>query len=72
MYTEDMGTQTDQVAFNTKALHQERIMGPVKGSIILEIHDADTGELKERIEQDNVVTLDAGIHTARLYKDSAA
>jgi hypothetical protein len=71
MYKEKMGSIKDYVAFNSKLLQHENMMGPVSGTVIFEFRDTVTGELTHRIEKKNVVTLDAGIHTARLYKDNA-
>lgn len=42
-----------------------------KGSFIIEMHDAETGELIQRHEGDNIITLDAGIQAARLFKDNS-
>ena len=41
-----------------------------KGSIIFDMYDRATGE-RTYFEKDNVITLDAGIHAARLFKDNA-
>jgi hypothetical protein len=41
----------------------------VKGRVIFEMRDARTGEIQLEHEQDNVVTLDAGLLVARLMKD---
>ena len=41
-----------------------------KGSIIFDMYDEATGE-RTYFEKNNVITLDAGIHAARLFKDNA-
>jgi len=42
---------------------------PSHGRIIFHMEDAETGEVLEHWEKDNIITLDAGIHSARLFKD---
>ena len=41
-----------------------------KGQFIIEMHDAKTGVLLESRVLNNVITLDAGIQAARLFKDN--
>ena len=41
----------------------------VQGRVFFEMRDARTGDLQLEREQDNVVTLDAGLLVARLMKD---
>lgn len=41
-----------------------------KGSIVFDMYDHATGE-RTYFEKNNVITLDAGIHAARLFKDNA-
>ena len=43
----------------------------VKGRVFFEMRDAQTGELQLEHQQDNVVTLDAGLLVARLMKDNS-
>jgi hypothetical protein len=50
--------------------HEALVKFPTKGSIIFEMIDTETGETI-RFEKDNVITLDAGVHAARLFKDNA-
>ena len=47
----------------------DQMLSPSKGSIIFEMTDTITGEVT-RFEKKNVITLDAGIHAARLFKDN--
>lgn len=42
----------------------------VHGRVIFEMRDARTDELQVHWEKDNIITLDSGILTARLYKDN--
>lgn len=46
------------------------LMAGAKGQVFIEVRDAQTGEILDSREVDNIVTLDAGILTARLHKDS--
>lgn len=46
------------------------LMAGAKGQVFIEVRDAGTGEILDSREVDNIVTLDAGILTARLHKDS--
>ena len=46
------------------------LMGLAKGQVFIEVKDAETGEILDSREVDNIVTLDAGILAARLFKDS--
>ena len=50
--------------------HEERSCLRVKGTVFFEIKDAQTGEIQLEHQQDNVVTLDAGLLVARLMKDN--
>jgi hypothetical protein len=50
-------------------IYGEHTMLTVKGRVFFEMHDALTGEVQLEREQDNVVTLDAGLLVARLMKD---
>ena len=49
--------------------HSASVTFPAKGSIIFEMTDTITGNIT-RFEKNNVITLDAGIHAARLFKDN--
>lgn len=51
------------------SLHVERACMTVKGHVFFEMRDAATGELQLQHDQDNVVTLDAGLLVAALMKD---
>ena len=46
------------------------LLGMAKGRVFFDLHDPRTGQLLEHWEQDNVVTKDAGILAARLFRDS--
>jgi len=46
------------------------LCGPKKGQLFIEMIDARTGEVLDERELDNIITLDAGILAARLFKDS--
>jgi hypothetical protein len=41
------------------------------GMFILHMEDAETGEVLEHWEKENLIVLDAGIQSARLYKDNS-
>ena len=45
-------------------------MQTAKGQFFIEMHDARTGQLLEKRVINNVITLDAGILAARLFKDN--
>lgn len=49
--------------------HAERSLLRVKGHVFFEMRDASTGEIQLERDQENVVTLDAGLLVARLVKD---
>jgi len=57
------------VKWGAAVLHEEQMVLPVKGSVFLEMRDARTGEILEKWEKHNVITFDAGILAARLFKD---
>jgi len=61
----------DKVAFNMHMPYAENYQTPYTGSIIFDMVDEVTGETLWHFEQKNVVTLDAGLHAARLFKDNA-
>lgn len=48
----------------------DRLMSSAKGVFIFEMRDARTGELLAFWEKPNVITLDAGIMAARLFRNS--
>jgi len=47
-----------------------RLLANAKGRVFIEMRDAKSGELLAEREVNNIVTLDAGILAARLFKDS--
>ena len=49
---------------------EKLIGGPSHGTFILEMTDAKTGERLAYLEKSNIITLDAGILAARLFRDS--
>jgi len=51
--------------------HEENLGLRVKGLVTFDMRDARTGEVLCYWQKDNIVLLDAGILTARLYKDNA-
>jgi len=46
------------------------LMSRAKGRVFIDVTDARSGEVLDHREVDNIVTLDAGILAARLFKDS--
>lgn len=50
--------------------HEDKFRAP-KGKFILHMVDSKTGEVLEHWEKDNIITHDAGILTARLFRDNA-
>lgn len=57
----------------TTVLHTESYPLPqiARGEFFLEMRDAHTGDLLEKFHRKNIITLDAGILAARLFKDPA-
>jgi len=58
------------MALNMGVLHEAFPCGPHKGQVFIEMRHAQTGEMLERRELTNIITRDAGILAARLFKDS--
>lgn len=56
------------VGFSLNPCEESRFVK--KGRIIFDMYDHETGE-RTYFEKDNVITLDAGIHAARLFKDNS-
>jgi len=52
-------------------MFEDRLLIPqmARGEFILEMRDARTGTLLHRMQKKNIITLDAGIMAARLFKD---
>jgi len=69
MKREKFTNRQDQVAFHL-GQHEKECWAPYQGLVILELKDQN-GNVIQRIEKPNVVTLDAGIHAARLFKDKS-
>lgn len=71
MFSEQFPKPKDKMVFNLHLPFAERFSPVMKeGLVIIEMHDAQTGELIFHTEEKNVVTLDAGIQAARLFKDN--
>lgn len=71
MWTEQFPKPKDKMVFNLHLPFEENF-SPVmrEGLVIIEMHDVQSGELLFRLEKKNVVTRDAGIQAARLFKDN--
>jgi hypothetical protein len=52
-------------------MHEDRLLIPqmARGEFILEMRDAKSGKILHRMQKKNIITLDAGIMAARLFKD---
>ena len=48
----------------------ETLLVPRKGTFIFDMRDAETGEPQVYWEKENLIVLDAGILSARLYRNS--
>jgi hypothetical protein len=57
--------------FGVSATHSDTLAlaNKAEGTFIFDMRDAKTGERLHYFERKNVITLDAGIHAARLFKD---
>lgn len=53
-----------------KHTEQAALTAKAKGTFIIEMRDAETGEILQSLERDNIITLDAGILAARLFRNS--
>jgi len=51
-------------------LHRDSLAALARGTFIFDMRDARTGEQLEYWEKDNIITRDAGILAARLFRDS--
>lgn len=70
-YDEQIPSGRQGLKMGMGLFHQEPMgLGPKKGRFIFDLRDAKTGEVLAHWEQDNVITLDAGILFARLSRDS--
>jgi len=59
-----------KLSMNLDSLYQESFAHLKKGQVFIELKDARTGRILESREEHNLLTLDAGILSARLAKDS--
>lgn len=69
IYRENLARLRSGFKLGMGHIYAERSVLTVKGRVVFEMRDADTGEVQFEHEQDNVVTLDAGLLVARLMKD---
>jgi len=70
IHKDKMPTPRDQMAMEMHFKYGETVEKP-KGTFIFHMEDAETGEVLAHWEKENVITLDAGIQSARLYKDNS-
>ena len=62
---------SSQLKIDMHLFHQDTFLRPREGLVIFEMTDAETGEVLEYWEKKNLITRDAGILAARLFKDNA-
>ena len=70
VYKETMPLAQEAVKLGLSALHHDGPLAPKRGQWFLKMWDAKTGKVLEERELDNVITLDAGILAARLFRNS--
>lgn len=72
MFREQMEQARTAVKVGMELKHHEQVglTGNAKGTFIIEMWDADTGEILHRQVKDNIITYDAGILAARLFRNS--
>jgi len=68
-YKEQMTKAGEAFKMGMGIERQENLVLP-KGRFILHMEDAKTGEVLTHWEEDNIITLDAGIQGARLFRNS--
>jgi len=59
------------ISFQLHSAGEETVSGP-RGDVFLTLTDAATGEVVQQVEKRNIITRDAGILAAILFKNSAA
>jgi hypothetical protein len=69
-FNEKMPKTRTGIHFGLTTGGEESMTGPT-GMFIFTLTDAQTGEILQHFEQKNLITLDAGILAATLFKDSA-
>lgn len=71
MWTERFPKPKEQMVFSMHLPFAENFSPPVReGRVIIEMRDAQSGDLLLHLEKKNIVTLDAGIQAARLFRDN--
>lgn len=67
---EKMKSASTDMGLGLHALYRDSGLMMARGRFIIEMVDAESGEVLRHFEKDNVITLDGGILAARLFKDS--
>lgn len=70
-FRETMPPAQTAVAFNLHSGGQEQVAGPT-GTFIVTLTDAATDEVVQHFEKKNIITLDAGILAAMLFRSPAS
>ena len=70
VFRDKVAPPRDQLAMGMHLQYDDKMKTP-RGKFILHMEDAETGEVLVHWEKDQVITLDAGIQSARLYKDNS-
>lgn len=72
-YREQMPQPREKLAMGLHLTNEEMAIGlaPREGRFIFDMRDADSGECLVYFEKKNIITRDASIHAARLFKNNA-
>ena len=68
-YNEKIKRAGQAMKLGMRIINSESLALSPHGRFIFHMEDAQTGEVLSHWEQDNIITRDAGILAARLYRD---